>query len=98
MLKLYKWSMDYGRAGSLDGLFALDEIEQAELQKLIADKTEIYFGEVLGKHSEVVASLDAEDFTEVPLEHDAILALIGAVRSSCISGMCPLDFAEDADA
>lgn len=48
MYKLYKFEMDYGRHGSLEGLF----ISSEEYLNLLNDAT-IYFGEVLGKHSEV---------------------------------------------
>lgn len=60
MRKLYRWWYDFGRMGSLEGVFAADE---SEVEKLVGKK--VYFGEVLGKHSEVYVVFDKEDFKVV---------------------------------
>jgi hypothetical protein len=48
---IYKMNFDYGRSGSLEGVFVA---EKEHVKILVDKKIEIYFGEVLGKHSEVV--------------------------------------------
>ncbi|ADQ53308.1 hypothetical protein 65p300 [Aeromonas phage 65] len=48
MLKLYRFYWDAGRGGSVEGLF----VEDSEVvEKYIG--SDVYFGEILGKHSEV---------------------------------------------
>ena len=60
MKKIYKFAADFGRMGDLEGVFvSTDE----DLEFLYGE--EIYFGEVLGKHSEVILTLEPEHITEV---------------------------------
>ena len=56
MEKLYKFYWDYGRMGDVEGVFAADEKEVAA-----AIGKRIYFGEILGKHSEVFGPLNTDD-------------------------------------
>ena len=58
MNKLYKFYWDCGRMGHLSGIFVADD----EAVKEVIGK-EIYFGEVLGKHSEIFGYLDEKDLT-----------------------------------
>lgn len=62
MEALYKLHVDYGRSGCLSGLFIA---EKENMDKLVEDKTIIYFGDVLGKHSDIHGELTNEDFTMV---------------------------------
>lgn len=56
MKKLYKYDLGCGRMGSIDSVFiADDELVKACIGKLV------YFGEVLGKHSNVSTCLSVED-------------------------------------
>lgn len=55
---LYKLHIDCGRQGKLPGLF-IAEVEDVEL--LINSGVHVYFGEVLGKHSEIYGSLREKD-------------------------------------
>lgn len=55
MKAIYKIEIDYGRSGGLYGIFVADT---EQVKKLIEDKTEVYFGEVLGKHSEVIITFN----------------------------------------
>lgn len=87
MKKLYRYYLDCGRMGSLGGLFVADD----ELVKKCIG-IEVYFGEVLGKHSDVAAVLqddqlsvltDDQDFIDkaveyglVPTGYDPIRAMI----------------------
>lgn len=62
MKTLYKLNFDCGRDGNLYGLF----IEDSEkVQELIQSGKEVYFGEVLGKHSNVYGSVGASDVTRI---------------------------------
>jgi hypothetical protein len=50
---LYLYQEDFGRDGWLDGLFVADDNEVASAMGRGA-----YFGDVLGKHSDIVARVD----------------------------------------
>lgn len=59
-MKLYNYCMDCGRAGDLKATFAA---EPEEIAAIIG--RDIDFGEAFGKHSEVVGTMEASEFTEV---------------------------------
>jgi len=63
-MNLYKWSCDYGRMGCVEGLFAATQ-EQVDN---LSGKT-VYFGEILGKHSEVKITFEKGDIKKV---HDGV--------------------------
>lgn len=67
MKKLYKYILNYGRMGVLEGLFISDE---ASLMEAIGK--EIYWGEVLGKHSEISSTLQLTDITTVSEDQEFI--------------------------
>ena len=92
MLKLYKFHWDCGRMGDLDGLFVA---EASEIEALIG-KT-VYFGEVLGKHSDMYGTLDAEDLVVKSDDQEFIAKLIEVVGAGTISGHNPLDYYEPDD-
>jgi len=81
--KVYKWEWDCGRQGSLEGLFVADEQDV-----LNAIGKDVYFGEVLGKHSDVHGKLEANEFT--PLSDDP--AVIAFVREHGPFGFNPLGY------
>lgn len=66
---LYKLHIDCGRQGELKGLFIADV---DDMKLLIDSKTEVYFGEVLGKHSEIYGSLDEGHYTLVTTDNNVI--------------------------
>lgn len=70
MRGLYKYKEYYGVMGELYGLFFADsdEIEQAK-------NKEIYMGEMLGKHSEIFATLDDTTLTLVTDDPDEVRKL-----------------------
>ena len=86
MLKLYSFHWDCGRSGDLDGLFVAeeDQVESAIGKRL-------YFGEVLGKHSDVEGILEASDLEEVSSEQVKITWLVDLLGTS-ISGFNPLEY------
>ena len=68
--KVYRWSWNCGRMGDLNCLFVADEQEIAD-----AVGKHAYFGEVLGKHSEVQGTLEAKEF-EVLSDHLAVVEFV----------------------
>lgn len=91
-LRLVSFSQDYGRMGELDGLFIVDAEEWATLQKIIEEETEIYFGEVLGKHSEIFGRIKPKDI-EVRSENQEFCAEFRRLKLD--TGYNPLDYYEE---
>lgn len=92
-LKLWKFDADCGRVGSLSGLIA---VSQADIDNIIGE--DVYFGEVLGKHSDITVRIGLEDFTliDIPEEY-ARKIMTAAGGSHCISGYSPFDYWERVD-
>jgi hypothetical protein len=89
MLKLYSFYWDCGRCGNLEGLFIAEE---SEVDKILGKK--VYFGEVLGKHSEVSGIIDDGDITIVSEDQEKVEWLENLLGSS-VSGYNPLDYYEE---
>lgn len=89
MLKLYSFYWDCGRSGSLDGLFIAEELE---VEKILGK--EVYFGEVLGKHSEVYGVVDNKDIKVLSEDQEKIEWLENLLGST-LSGYNPLDYYEE---
>jgi len=92
MKKLYEFSWEFRRMGSIEGLFIADE---AAVAKLIGKH--IYFGEVLGKHSEVYGDLEEKDLTVKSDDQEFINKFIEIMGDGTISGYNPLDYYEEDD-
>lgn len=92
MLKLYSFYWDCGRMGNLDGLFVAEE---SEVAKILGK--EVYFGEVLGKHSEIYGTVDEEDITVVSDDQEKIEWLIDVIGGANISGYNPLEYYDPED-
>lgn len=60
MLKLYKYSEYFGRQGDLESIFVANDKDME-----LAMDNPIYFGEVLGKHSDISGSIDKETIKEL---------------------------------
>ncbi|WP_321913530.1 hypothetical protein [Paraburkholderia sp. J11-2] len=91
MKVIVELGVDYGRSGTLSGIFVC---EKADLEKLYGK--EVYFGEVLGKHSEVSLEMDAECFEIRTEDQDFIAKFIEIMGDGTISGYNPFDY-YDAD-
>jgi hypothetical protein len=89
MRKLYSFGIDYGRQGYLEGLFIAEEKDVAELVG-----KEVYFGEVLGKHSEVVADMEESFFKVIDVPANVVQILEEKIGVT-ISGYNPFDFIEE---
>lgn len=78
------------RAGSLEGLFVATE---AEVDNLYGK--EVDFGEVLGKHSEVVLEIDPEMIERQYFNEENVQTIIRLFGSGTISGYNPLDYVSE---
>lgn len=86
--KLFSFFWDCGRMGSLEGLFVAT---QEDIDRIMGK--EIYFGEVLGKHSEIYGNLSEGDLRVIEIDQEAIDKIV-AVTGETISGFNPLDYYE----
>lgn len=59
---IYKLNIPCHRQGELQGVFVA---EKEQIKYLIDNKIKIFFGEVLGKHSNIVAILEEDEIIEV---------------------------------
>lgn len=87
MKKIYRFYWDCGRMGELAGIFVADS---AEVEALIGKH--IYFGEVLGKHSEIGGDLEDDDLTVLSDDPDFVAKFIEVMGDGTISGFSPLDY------
>ena len=87
--KLYEFHWDCGRMGDVEGLFIAEE----ETVKESIGK-HVYFGEILGKHSEVEGTLDESDLTIVDIPSFVVDILADKIGWT-ISGYNPLDYMEE---
>lgn len=89
MKGIYRLNFDCGRMGNLHGLFIADS---ADVKALVESEKEIYFGEVLGKHSEIRGSIGSEEITLVT---DEILPVEIFEKYNLSSGYDPFDYIEE---
>jgi hypothetical protein len=66
---IYRLNFDCGRNGVLTGIFIANK---EYVKVLIENKIVVYFGEVLGKHSEVYGPIDESEITLVSDNPEAI--------------------------
>lgn len=92
MKVIVEFGVDCGRQGSLEGIFVC---EKEALEKLYG-KT-VYFGEVLGKHSEVEIDIDAECFEIRTEDQDFIAKFIEIMGDGTISGYSPFDYIDEVE-
>lgn len=65
MKGVYRFNFDAGRNGSLTGIFVADD---EAVRSVIG--SEAYFGEVLGKHSEIQGTIEADHITLVTQDQE----------------------------
>lgn len=92
MLKLYEFSWDCGRGGIVEGLFIADE---SEVKSMIRCKREVYFGEILGKHSDISGTVEEGEITVKSSDQAIIRKLQEVFDGNNISGYNPLDYTEE---
>lgn len=88
---LYQFSFNCGRMGDLSGLFIAtqDEVDAAMGK-------EIYFGEVLGKHSEISGLLKPGNLKRIDVDQ-SVIETISEVLGNTWSGYNPLDYLNDTE-
>lgn len=84
---IYKLYSDWGRHGTVCGIFVADS---ADVEKIMGKK--IYFGEILGKHSEVVEEMTPETLYLVTRDPIAVEIF---ERYGFASGYNPFDYIEE---
>lgn len=85
-LKLWRFHWDCGRQGDVESVFVAT---QAEIDGAVG--TEIYFGEILGKHSEVYGTIEKGDLTLISEDTQLVDIFAKHVGST---GHNPLDYLE----
>lgn len=69
MKALFKMNFDCGRNGNLEGLFIADT---EDVEYLVNHEVSIYFGEVLGKHSDVSGRIGESEIKQVTADENVI--------------------------
>ena len=83
---IYKFNVDCGRQGELDGVFvATDE----DIEILVDNGIEVYFGEVLGKHSEVYGKIEYDE-VEFVTDDKKVVDLF--IEHGLSTGYSPFDY------
>lgn len=83
---IYKFSLDCGRMGDLKGVFiATDQ----QVNILIRSKIEVYFGEILGKHSEVWGKVEKK---HIKLLTEDLTAIEVVEKYDLTNGINPFDY------
>ena len=78
--------------GNVDGLFIADkEIVEKAIGK------QVYFGEILGKHSKVYGTLDENDLEIKSEDQDFIKKFEEVLGEDFSQGYNPLDYIDDCD-
>lgn len=86
---LWRFHVDCGRHGSIESLFVATE---AEIENLIG-KT-VYFGEILGKHSDVSVTVDRDEVQRMAVSPQAVAEVVGVLGKTW-SGRNPLVYLEE---
>jgi hypothetical protein len=87
MIKLYKFHVNYGRMGNISGIFSIEENELTRYNGKM-----VYFGEILGKHSDVDYEINKDDFTVLTDDQDFISRFD---EMGCESGYNPFDYVSE---
>jgi len=85
---LWKFDCDCGRQGSLDGLFVATE---EEIKNTIGQYA--YFGEVLGKHSEVCGNIEKDEIIKLDLDCETV-EKVSKLLGNTWSGFNPMHYIE----
>lgn len=66
---IYKLHIDCGRSGVVEGLFVTYTLY---VEALLASKVVVYFGEILGKHSEIHKAIEPEEIKLITKEKKVV--------------------------
>jgi len=86
---IFRLNFDCGRQGSLSGIFVADK---DEVKRLVESQKEIYFGEVLGKHSEICGPVEESDIEMVTDNSAAVMVF---TEFNLATGYNPFDYEEN---
>lgn len=86
---VYKFCAYFGRMGELNGVFVANEYE---IDKLMGQT--VYFGEALGKHSDIHCVITEEN-TQLITQDETIIQLF--LDNDLTTGFNPLDYVDDDD-
>jgi len=85
--RLWKFKQDFGRMGEIESVFIA---HISEVRDLIG-KT-VFFGEILGKHSDIHTDISKEDFTVITENQEVIEELEKHLGTTTISGYNPINY------
>ncbi len=89
MKKLWKFRWDCRGMGEVEGLFVADD---QQIEDAVGKR--VYFGEILGKHSDVYGTLDYLDLTVLSIDQDFI-GKCESIEGLLPQGYNPLDYLEE---
>lgn len=92
MKGIYEFYWDCGRMGEVSGTFIANK---ADVAKIIGK--DIYFGEILGKHSEVSGRIDAEDIVLKTDDRGFISMFEEIMGEGWSTGINPLEYYEPSE-
>ena len=88
---IYSFFVEWGRMGELEGVFLE---EPKVVAHMLMEGPSLYFGEVLGKHSEVVVDLESSHISLLSDDQNAVNVLAD-IFGDTISGFNPVKYWED---
>lgn len=86
---LYKFNFDCGRMGELNGIFIADS---KDVESVIGK--EVYFGEVLGKHSDIYGTIDEGEIKLITDDPEVVSLM---EENNISTGFNPLDYVEESE-
>ncbi len=89
MKNLYSFYWDCGRQGEVNGVFLATE---EEVNNVIGK--EIYFGEILGKHSEIYGKLEKNEI-KIITDNQDFLKMAEDLKIDLSSGFNPLAYIQE---
>lgn len=94
MKGIYRFSEDFGRMGSLDGIFIAYE---SEVNEMLGHEVDL--GECLGKHSDIQLVIDASNIEVITTDQDFIEKFESIMGHGFETGTNPLgSFLDDRNA
>ena len=91
MKYLYEFYEDCGRMGELNGIFVADE---KDIENLIGKN--VYFGEVLGKHSDIDVDITKHNFIKQDLDSETV-EKVSKILGETWSGFNPVEMYYNGD-
>lgn len=86
-LGIYKFHWDCGRQGEVAGIFVASE---KDVKSIIGK--DVYFGEILGKHSEVYGTIEKGDITLLTDNEEVVKVILDYGLEN---GYNPFDYLEE---